>query len=450
VTNKDGQDGAFSELERLEEALSKAKRNEDYQQLRELFPQIANYYLQQGQAPQALTWIQEGLEITEKEEDVLTRGRLKGLEGLALRQIGNPKQALRAFRRSAEMGREIDHRPILMDALSQIGKLQAEQGNYDQAVLPLERAYRMAFEDDDLQRQIFLAGLQGDTYLALEQAGKAMEFYAIGLEKAQQLGKLEPQCSYQIAIGKIYLEKEDYGPAEEHFKNALDIGSRLKHAGYEFQAFENLLRMSIQKDDLDSAVFHGKKAVQLARDIADVGGEAENISRLVDYLMARGKHEQALNYLNRGLELAEEAHDQEWQLKMIADQGIAHYYVGNLSTADQKITKALEMAQHLQRGQEEAVLRSQLSSIKAEGGDFQESLAQAERTLQLAEDLGLEKLSADQWVLMGLNHLEMGNSSRARELVERGLDVYQSLDRTDLVREAQKILTEIDEGAESE
>ncbi|MDZ7845185.1 MAG: tetratricopeptide repeat protein [Anaerolineales bacterium] len=434
------------EIQRLITEIEIARTAGEYEKLPGLYPAVINQYLQHGNAPRALTLINEGVSLAEEHDDLLFTARLKGLEGLALRQIGNPKQALKAFKKSEQLGRKLDHVPILMDAMAQIGKIHAERGDYEQAVKPLEKAYRTAFENQDSQREMYLSGLQGDTYLAMGQHGKAMEFYAIGLEKAQSLEKLEPQCSYQIAIGKIYLEKEDYGPAEEHFKNALDLGSRLGHAGYEFQAFEHLLQLSIQKDDLPSALFHGQKAVQLAREIKDLGAEAANISKLVDYLLIKGKYQQALKYLDRGLHLAEEAHDQEWQLKMISDLAVAHYYSENLETAEKFMVRGLEIAVHLQKKAEEIILRSQLSALKADQGKIEESLIVAEEALELARKHSLPLLEGDQNVLMGLAHYELGNREKARQFIQQGVEIYQELNRLDLMKKAENYLEEISQG----
>lgn len=441
---EDGQDRMFEDLK---SNLKQAKKEGDAHALKTMYPDLANRYLNRGEAPKALTLIQEGIEFAQVEGDKIIEARLLGLKGMALRQIGNPKQALKAYRSSQRIAQVIDHRPILIDAFSQIGKIHAERKEYDQAVVPLEKAYRMAFQSGDTPREMFLAGLQGDTYQAMDQFGKAMEFYTIGLEKAQELGKLEAQCSYHIAIGKIYVQEEAFDPAHEHFKNALDIGSRLEHAGYEFQAFENLLRLSVEKDDLPGAVLNGKQAIRLAREIGDMGAEATSISMLTDYLIAKGEYKGALEHLDRGLTLAQEAHDQVWQMKMAADQGIAQYYLGELEKAETFIAQALERAVQLQKASEEMILRSQLSAVKADQGNIEESLALAERALELAEEHGRPVIAGDQYILIGMNHEELGNTEDARRSVQQALDIYRSLGRDDLVERAKTILESFSEEA---
>mgnify|MGYP006286997315 CR=1 FL=1 len=431
------------EIQRLTGEIETAKKEGNYSRLKELFPQLANRQLAVGEAPRALTWINEGIEAAKGEGDQFTAARLAGLKGMALRQIGNPQQALRAYKRSERIARTLGHSPILMDALTQRGKIFAEQGKFDQAVPPLEEAYRMAFKEGDGPREMFLAGLQGDTYLAMEQQGKAMEFYTIGLEKAQELNRLEAQCSYQIAIGKIYLELEEFQPAENHFKQALDLGGRLKHPGYEFQAFENLLLMSIRQNDLERAKIYGEQSVRLAREIEDLAAEASSISDLADFLILKGEYQKALEYLGRGLELAEQAHDQEWQLKMIANQGIANYYLDETQMAEGLIERALEMALHLDKSFEAVILRSQLSAIKADLGKLEESLQVAQKTLEMAEEQELSLVVGDQKVLIGLNYYELGNPQKAVGYLKEAVEIYREMNREDLVRKTEGYLNEI-------
>ena len=283
----------MQEIQRSESALETARDGEDTRQMLTIYPDLANRYLNQGDAHQALTYINEGIDLCEKTGNKIIQARLLGLKGMALRQIGNPKQALKAYRSSQRIAEPLDHKPIWIDTLSQIGKIHAEQQEYDEAVVPLEKAYRMAYKIQNVPREMFIAGLQGDTYQAMSQFGKAMEFYTIGLEKAQELGSKEAQCSYHIAIGKIFVEEDAPDPAYEHFKHALDIGSRLQYAGYEFQAFENLMHLSIQQDDDDAAIKNGEQAIQLAREIEDLGAEATCVSSLSDYLIGKGDYQTA-------------------------------------------------------------------------------------------------------------------------------------------------------------
>ncbi len=398
--------------------------------------ETANQQLRKGEAPQALTLIIETIDQAKKWNDQMNQARLLGLKGIALKQIGNPKQAVSSFKKSEKIARGIEHLPILIDALTQIGKIRVERGEADQAVPILEEAYRKAFESQDHRREMYLSGLQGDMYMVLEQHGKAMEFYAIGLEKAQQLQQLEAQCSYQIAIGKIYLLKEDFGPAEEHFKNALDLGTRLSHAGYEFQAFENLLKLSILSGNTQAVRQHGKEAVRLAKEIGDLAGEASSISDLVDFLLREEDYRLALTYLERGLTLAEQAHDQPWQLKMIADQGIAHYYLGELEAGEEKFNTALEKAIQLQMVNEEAVLKSQLSALKADQGDLKTALELGESALKAARKSSQKRIEADQYVLNALSLVDLKKPDRAVEALQSGVDIYLELDLPELAEQA--------------
>lgn len=430
----------MQEIQRLESALETAREGEDTRKMLTIYPDLANRYLNEGDAPKALTYINEGIDLSEKAGNQIAQARLLGLKGMALRQIGNPKQALKAYRSSQRIAKSLDHKPIWIDALSQIGKIHAEKQEYAEAIVPLEKAYRMAYKSQDAPREMFIAGLLGDTYQAMSQFGKAMEYYTIGLEKAQELGNNEAQCSYHIAIGKIYVEEDAPDPAHEHFKHALDIGSRLQHAGYEFQAFENLMHLSIKQDDVDAAIKNGEQAIQLAREIEDLGAEATSISSLSDYLIEKGEYQTASRHLDRGLALAKKAHDQEWQLKMTADKGIAHYYLGSLDEADDWITRALETAVHLQKNAEEMILRSQLSAIKADLGHIEASLTLAEQSLELAQQQDQPIIAGDQYILIAMNHYELGNREEARHAAHQALALYRELERDDLVERARTVL----------
>jgi tetratricopeptide (TPR) repeat protein len=427
----------------LEKLIQEQRDDKNESELKESLIKLGTLFLSLGEAPKALTQFEEAISLAKAQDDEVNEARLYGVKGIALKQIGNDKQALQAFKKSRNLADRIGHLPITTDAFTQIGKLEFEIGEPEKGIKDLEKAYRLAFETNDLQREMYIAGIMGNTFLAMEQDGKAMEFFSISLDAAKALKKPQSESHYQIIIGNIYLMKEDYGPAEEYFKYALDIGARLKNTNIEFAAFESLLQLSIQINDPGLALFNGEQTIRLAREINDVGAEAENIQRLTQFLLELGKYEAAIPYLERGLVLAGTAHDAEWQMDMLARLGLAHYYLDALDQAEEMLLKAYELATQLQKPIALAQIGSRLGVVKADKGDIQEALKYSEEAILVARAQELPELEGEQLILQAMNYLELGEPQEAKTLIEQGIDLYQRLERPDLIQNAENLLEQV-------
>ena len=213
-------------IQNLEKLIVEQRTEKNEIELKETLIKLGTLFLTLGEAPKALTQFEEALSLAKVQDDEVNEARLFGVKGIALKQIGNDKLALQAFKNSRQIAERIGHLPIAIDADTQIGKLEFEMGEPEKGIKNLEKAYRSAFETNDQQREMYIAGIMGNTFLAMEQAGKAMEFFSIALDAAKALEKPQSQSHYQIIIGHIYLMKEDHGPAEEYFKYAIGYWSK--------------------------------------------------------------------------------------------------------------------------------------------------------------------------------------------------------------------------------
>lgn len=430
-------------IQELNQQIEEQRAKNDQAGLVDSLTRLGSHYLNAGDAPKALTHVEEAISLTEALNDQINLARLLGVKGLALVRIGNPKQALQSFNKSRKLAEKIQHLPITIDAYSHIGKLQFETGETEKGIKNLEFAYRTAFELGDTQREMYIAGLMANVFLVIEQAGKAMEFFSIALDAAKTMGKKEAECQYQVAIGRIYMLKEDYGPAEEHFKNVLDIGTRLANQNIQFSAFENLLQLSIRLEDAGMVRFNGAQALRLAREINDPGAEAENIRLLAGFLLEQAEYEQAKPVLQRGLELAKEVHDQGYQIDMLTHLGLANYFTGDLARALDLLLDAYQLATQLQDAPRLAEVGARLSVVKAELGDLNEAVKYAQEAIAVAEVQGLYRLQAEQHVMLGMTLMDLDKPEEARQQLEQAGAIYRQYEMEELLEQVEEILSQI-------
>jgi tetratricopeptide (TPR) repeat protein len=431
-------------IDYYKDELTKARQNDSSERLIVALADYGNAILKTGDAPQALTHIEEALRLAKSIDEKINQARLLGLKGTALKQIGNPQTAQNAFNKSLKLARKLDHKPIMIDALTQLGRLKVEIGEMEKGIPDLELAFRTALEIQDAPRIMYIAGLMAGVFMLSEQYGKAMELYAIALEHAENLEKLEAQSNYHLSIGNIYLLKKDFNPAEEHMKKALDIGSRLGNPRIQFSSFEQLLRHAIICDKLYEAQFSGQQAVRLAKDLKDIGAAVMVLRQLGEYLLEKEAYADALPLLEDGYALCQEMHDQEQQMYFLKDQGMCHYLTGALDTAEEKLKSALDIGHFLHLPDQEAAIASRLSAIKADQGHLDQALSYGQRALELAKNHKLTFLEGELHVMQGLNMHENGQAETAVKHLKSALAIFSQFGRKDLQEQVQSYLNELE------
>ena len=125
-----------------------------------------------------------------------------------------------ALNRSLSLAKEIGHLALQADAHTQLGQVDAEQGEVTRAISHLEQALGVAMEMPDQIRIMTLAGRLGSLFLGLSSLDKASEYYAQALRTAQDLQLQRPECSFIVSLGNVMLTNGEPGAAIEQFEQA--------------------------------------------------------------------------------------------------------------------------------------------------------------------------------------------------------------------------------------
>ncbi len=142
---------------------------------------LGQAYLDSGNVPKGLTQFEEALALAQSIKDELLEARLWGYKGICLMRLGNSHFAQIALYKSQNMAKALNHIPLLIDALTQLGNLQLEMGETTKAISRFEQAYGFSLSIGDRLRAMHLAGKAGGIFLGLSALEKASEYYTSGL-----------------------------------------------------------------------------------------------------------------------------------------------------------------------------------------------------------------------------------------------------------------------------
>ena len=387
--------------------------------------------------------MKKGLELAQVQNEKLWEARLWGYRGMCLTRLGNTHFAQIALYKSHNLARELENKPLLIDALTQLGSLHMDAGHATKAISKLELALGHAMALNDQPRIMHLAGKLGQLFLQINALEKAVEYFDVALQAATSLSQWPAVWSYKLSLGNVYRASQQYATAQELYEEALSLAGELSNPQAELSSLSSLMQTHVAMGNRSSALLYGESALRLAREIGDLQQEIADINLLTAFLLEREQFQKSLPLLRRGLEIARSGEDWNWQLTMQERLGYTHHQLGQLAEALAAYTAAQETALQLQDPAAAALLYGRLSAVLADQGATADAIHAAEQALKLGRDQESWPLVGEQQVFLAFAHAELGNIAQAIACCQEAITAFQNADDTNRREKAEALLLEL-------
>ncbi|MDR1102729.1 MAG: tetratricopeptide repeat protein [Tannerella sp.] len=192
----------------------------------------ADYLIKDGQFEKAIPHLQQAIKW---EKNKRQRTRMRYLLGQLQAGQGQNAEAYRTFGKVAS-----SNPPYELEFAARIRQTEVFPGASYQNVLKMLRRMARSDKNKDYLDQVYYA--IGNIHLSRQDTAKAIESYALGVEKSTQNGLDKAIC--QIRLGDIYFTRKDYVNAQPCFSGAL-AGIRK-----EYRDYDRVSRLSAVLDEL--------------------------------------------------------------------------------------------------------------------------------------------------------------------------------------------------------
>ncbi len=162
----------------------------------------------------------------------------------------------------------------------------------------------------------------GTTYFNLENNAKALEYYQKGLDKINQLAKIDPDFPVNdrrliifINMGGAYLSGRDFEKARQNFEKALEMNRQINSQVYYGVLYNNLGIVYKEKKDFPKALDYYNKCLDIRTRLADTAGMAQIFNNLGDYYYLTGDYNKSIEILNKALAFSRKAGNIRSQMK---------------------------------------------------------------------------------------------------------------------------------------
>ena len=250
----------------------------------------------------------------EKSGAQLQSGHLLSAIGNVLKLSGDLNGSMDYYRRSLAIYKELDHSSCIPGVSYNIATVMQERGRLKEA----EKAYRES----------------------LRKALRQNDDYLISLA--------------HNSLGSVYLQKEDYETAEEHFRASLNTSEGMKRKRGIMVSLLKMQELHRAKGEFQKALDIAGRAEEVARQLGDVGTLGEILREKSRAYELTEDHRSAYESLSRFLEIQ---HEQLSEKRLRQIDVLRLYYeteererkIEQLNRTNMKLARAYSRAEELTR-----------------------------------------------------------------------------------------------------
>ncbi|MBX2969713.1 MAG: tetratricopeptide repeat protein [Cyclobacteriaceae bacterium] len=259
-----------SALSHEKTTLQVASEQKDSTEIGLSFSNIGNYYYELGVYDESYFYLTQAYSILNQgavtHEDSVTMNIVLHNVGRVFKEMGQYETALQHLRLSQKASirlGDVEGRPYSLD---EIGDVMLRQGKYDSALTYLNQALDeihsfIRKNPETLVKELRTKTLIkiARTYMFKKEYDKALAFY----DSTYQLHELTNNqfgiAEVELGRGTLFLSKNNYIEAENHFDIALEIAKRINARVLEINCYNQLAQLWEKKGDYKTSLEFYKK-----------------------------------------------------------------------------------------------------------------------------------------------------------------------------------------------
>ena len=241
--------------------------------------------------------------------------------GVVYRSLGKMEQARKYLEQALDIYEKEGDRVEESWSLNHLGRVYSEIGNKEQARLYYEQALQICQEEGDRLGEAAALNNLGRVYGALEQKEQEQQYYQRALDISREEGDRRGEAATLNNLGRVLDDLGQPDKAQASFEQALRIFREIGNIKGESWALNNLGKICSELGQQEQARKYLEQALLLRREVdrRGVGRTLNNLGavhvRLDQYEQARACYEEALR-INR------EVGDHEGEGKTLRNMGI--------------------------------------------------------------------------------------------------------------------------------
>ncbi len=244
---------------------------------------------------------------------------------------------------------EVPERMDVYPIYKQAGKAAEYDGKLEQSLGYYFQFLEIAEGNNLVDDIIFAKTAIGDVYLLQGNYNESERYYSEVLEMEEILDDKRGIVDANIKMGKLHQAKKDDDKALDYYEQSRDVALEIEDDEAVNEAFNNMSQVFDQNQNIPQQLEVSQQALQYNAERGNVKDEAKNTIDIGNIYIETDSSEKAIEHLQRGIELSEEAGDIEAKSQAVKALSEALEKEGEEAGALEKYKEYVELEDSINR-----------------------------------------------------------------------------------------------------
>ncbi len=255
---------------------------------------------------------------------------------------------------------------------------------------------------------------------------RALDDYLQSAAIASRVDDPAGEAEALAALGSVYSDRSEYGPAESCFARAIHTFDALGDVRGAAIARVGVAKMRERRGDYQAALNGLREAREVLERVGDIVWEGVALSALGSVYMRSGETAATIDYWERALSRFNDAGLSPFAVDQLRSLGEAYLESGDTATALERFERALARATELGDEHWQAYALGDIGTVHLRRGDWAKATAFLSRSLAFYQRIRDPRTEARTLASLGEAQRLAGDRPQARDAFERALSLSRA------------------------
>jgi signal transduction histidine kinase len=361
----------------------------------------------------AFSYLEQGLEIAEKQDDTKNLGKYHKILGKVLSQVGSYEKAILHYDRALAYFNEADDQVNFFETIKEKGNVYLFQADFDQAM----NHYQTAL--DFYKRNNMVLGISrvlNNMGIIHKNRGDYVEALSVYQESVLYLDSVADAydiSQFYINMGNVFVHLGTYDRALEHFGLALAISERENYQHNISLCLANAGVVHNKIHNYDEALRLYQRSLRVSQSLNDPVQMSNCLINIGTNYADMGEPEKGIDYVERGLKIKVELGDDKAISNCNIHLADIYFMMEEYDRSTDLFNTALIQKEQLD--EPDGIIRCYLGlgSIRLAQGLYQEAGRFTDMALEKAGEINAKEYIADASRIKGALAVKLGDYKSA-------------------------------------
>ncbi|HEY9632202.1 MAG TPA: tetratricopeptide repeat protein [Coleofasciculaceae cyanobacterium] len=341
--------------------------------------------------------------------------------------LGDQQKAIDHYNQALVLQRKVGNRGGEAEVLSTIGLIYDELGQKQKAVDSFNQARSLSQAEGNRAREAFALNNIAGVYNSLGEKQQALDSFNQALLLQRAAGDAAGEAQTLGYIAEVYNSLGNYQLSLDFYNQALSRQRTIGDRREEATTLDKIGAVYRLANDNQKALDSYKQALLVWRTDKNPFGEAFSLTNITRVYEELGDYQNALASASQALSLWRGQGNRVLEASALAQMGRVYRSLGNYQQALDSFNQTLSLMRAVGNRFGEAAALENLAKVYEALGDANKTLDSNTQALSLWRTIGDRSGEAETLYRIALTERKRGNLDQAKQQIEAGLNIVESL-----------------------